>query len=126
MGRCFIIDDEETYRKQLGIILSTEGHDVKTASTAREALEEGFRFRPDVLIADWRLQDKVNGLEIAKQLYASNPKLQVIMITGYTTGEMKQEAGINLFRVLEKPFELDEFLDTVRKALNTNGRTDFG
>ena len=120
MGRCFIIDDEETYRKQLGLILTAEGHEVQTASTAKEGLESGFHFCPDVLIADWRLLDQVNGLEIAKQLSAANPKLQVIMITGYTTSEMKEEAGINLFQVLEKPFELDDFLDSVRNALNTS------
>ena len=117
MGKCLLIDDEESYRKTLGAILDAEGHEVATAEDGPEALEVAARIRPDVLIADWRLAGDMDGLGVADRLLADHPGLQVIMITGCSSEDLLREAEVDIFRVLQKPFELDDFLAAVEDAL---------
>jgi len=117
MGRILIVEDEDTIRRPLMRVLKIEGHEVRTATGGREGIEIGTRFGPQVMIADWRVPDGVSGLQVAEALQRLNPGLRTIMITGHSVQELKREAEIEVFRIIEKPFDLDELLDIVQQAL---------
>jgi CheY-like chemotaxis protein len=121
VGRILIIDDEETYRTQLSLILETRGHEVQTAATGREGISVGTDCPPDLLIADWRLKDDMTGIDVAEALRQSNPRLQVIMITGYSAEDLREETDLGHLRVLEKPFSLNDLLTAVQDALSEGG-----
>lgn len=121
MGRVLIIDDEHTYRTQLSLILKSRGHDVRSAGDGREGISIGTTFLPEVLVVDWRLKDTLSALDIADALLTVVPGLQTIIITGYASQDLPPDVRDRVFRILEKPFGLDEFVDTVKEALVGRG-----
>ncbi len=83
-GLILHVDDEQSIRASMSILLSTDGYGVSSAASGAEALQfahEGLH--PDVLIVDFNLGQQINGAEIAEQIrrvlsYAP----PIIMLTG--------------------------------------------
>ena len=118
-GAVLLVDDEERLLKSLGRALRDDGHEVATAQTAAEAerrlTERGF----DVLVVDNRMPGRT-GLELVRDL-AATPEAerpQIVMMTAHATVENAIEAmKLGAFDYLQKPFEVDELLVVVRRAL---------
>ena len=64
MAKILVIDDEPIPCRMLHHFLTGEGHEVRTALDADEAVQVAHDFRPDLLISDWLLKDKT-GLDVA-------------------------------------------------------------
>jgi len=111
------VDDEKSYRDYIADVVRCDGHEVKVAATDQEAIEIGESMVPDVLVADWRIPYQRSGLEIGAALKKVNPDLRVIMITGYAAEDLRKAAEIEIAKVLEKPFDLDDVVLAVREAL---------
>jgi DNA-binding NtrC family response regulator len=119
-GSILLVDDEEKILKTLGRALRTEGHRVVESASAREAkrlLADSF----DVLIVD-NLMPGPTGLELIRELVAGSPeheRPQIIMMTAHATVESAIEAmKLGAFDYLQKPFEVDELLVAVGRALD--------
>ncbi len=122
MVRVLVVDDEKQYCENLGLCLSIEGYDVVTASTSDEAIDLGKDFQPDVLVADWMLRSDEDGLDVSRTLATQLPKLETVLITGYPSVELHSDAQRSkVFEVLEKPFELEDFLSVVHYAARSSG-----
>ena len=117
MFNVLVIDDEQTYRRQISLILSANGYRVRTAADGQAGLDLARESLPDVLISDWRLSCGMTGLEVAEEVRRMNPQVRIIMITGYSAGEMRQQTTLDISRILEKPFGLEELLTAVREAV---------
>ncbi len=127
MSRVLIVDDEPDYRDELQACLARDGHEVRTAGSAREAIDVGLCYRPGILVVDWMLRSPIHGLHVADVLRTVSPELQTIVITGYATDELKREAAerhVSLF--LEKPFELQRLQDAVTAAATPLQAERFG
>lgn len=115
--RVLIVDDEPSYRYYLERFLKREGYDVRTASTGQEALAIGEEFSPQVILADWMLKDHIHGLQVAESLRDIKPDLQILLMTGFPSSEIRKEADrAQVFRFLEKPFGLDEVSAAIAAA----------
>ena len=121
MASILVIDDEETYRRQLSIILTREGHEVRTACDGREGIAIGLCCSPHVLLVDWALIGDCDGLAVAETLQREQVDLQVIPITGHCAADLKRQAKCRLFQVLEKPFGISDVIGAVRGALTEYG-----
>ncbi len=112
-----VVDDEEVVRDVLLRILGSQGYEVTTVDTAGEGLrclEDGAY---DVLLLDLMLPDRP-GMEVLKEVRASDPDLAVIMITAYATVQNAVEAmRAGAFHYLTKPFKNPEVLALVGNAL---------
>jgi two-component system response regulator AtoC len=119
-GSILLVDDEERILKALGRALRDEGHEVVATSSAREAqrLLSGRTF--DLFVVDNRMPERT-GLELIRDLLASAPegdRPQIIMMTAHATVESAIEAmKLGAFDYLQKPFEVEELLVAVRRAL---------
>ncbi len=121
--RVLIADDEERYRDYLRAVLAEHGHVVSTVDSGRVAIDHGVRFRPDVLVADWLLRDRIHGLQVARVLQAVDPRMQTILITGFASADLKQEArAAGVFEFVEKPFELHQMVDIIESASTNKAR----
>ena len=117
MRKVLIVDDEPSYRDSLALILSHEKYEVRTAIDSRTARDTLDDFMPDVLIVDWMLRDKMNGIEVAELLLEVNPKMQTIVITGYPTTELAaQVEKLHAAQMLIKPFGFDRLLAALEKG----------
>jgi DNA-binding response OmpR family regulator len=121
MAKILVIDDEQGYRRQLEIALCSDGHEVRTASSGREGIDVGARFRPQILITDWMLKDDIHGLHVGRVLRAVCPFMRVILITGFPTHELREDADrVLVGDFIEKPFTLDR----IRAAIAAAGQPD--
>lgn len=116
--RLLIVEDEATTRQYLARTFEELGYDVLVASSGREAIDAGARFRPDVLVADWMLRNHYHGLDVCEVLGQVNPNLRTILVTGFPSRDLVEDAEqARVYRFLQKPFELEDLEDAVRAAL---------
>jgi DNA-binding NtrC family response regulator len=119
-GTILLVDDEERLLKTLGRALRDAGHEVSVSASPLEARtllsERGF----DLLIVDNRMPD-ISGLELIRELARSAPESErpeILMMTAHATVESAIEAmKLGAFDYLQKPFEVEELLVVVAKAL---------
>jgi DNA-binding NtrC family response regulator len=119
-GTLLLVDDEQKIRRTLGQALKSEGHDVLEAGSVREAQRTLSERNVDVLIVD-NLMPDATGLDLIRDLVAVTPETdrpQILMMTAHATIESAIEAmKLGALDYLQKPFEVDELLVTVRRAL---------
>ena len=120
-GTILLVEDEAKLRTLLADALRDEGHDVVDTGSPRGAqrlLDE----RPfDVLVVD-NLMPELTGLELIRSLVSSAPageRPQILMMTAHATVESAIEAmKLGAIDYLQKPFEVDELLVVVARALD--------
>jgi DNA-binding NtrC family response regulator len=119
-GSILLADDEEKILKTLARALREEGHDVVTTPSATEAqrllVERSF----DLLVIDYLMPDRT-GLDVIRELAASTPEGErpsMVMMTAHGTVESAVEAmKLGARDYLQKPFEVDELIVTVRRLI---------
>src|SRR5918996_5761695 len=119
-GTVLLADDEEKILKTLGRALREEGHDVVTTPHARD-VQRLIAERPfDLLVIDYLMPEKT-GLDVIRELVASTPdgeRPAIVMMTAHGTVESAVEAmKLGARDYLQKPFDVDELLVTVRRLL---------
>ena len=111
-----ICDDEEGIRESFKLILD-EQYNLKFATNGIEALDMLKSFTPDLMLLDIKMP-KLHGMEILKQVKKLKPKLPVIIVTGYQSVEMAQEAIKNgAADYIPKPFESKQILKAIKHIL---------
>jgi len=119
-GNVLLADDEEGILKTLGRALREEGHEVTATASAAEAQRLLSERSFDVFVVDHRMPGRT-GLEIIRDLAAALPegeRPQILMMTAHATVENAIEAmKLGAYDYLQKPFEVDELLVAVRRAL---------
>ncbi len=116
--RILIVDDEESMRDFLRLMLTKEGYNITTAASGEEAvkiLEENIF---DLIVSDMQLGGKLNGVDILKTAKKLSHETVVLMITAYAT----LETAIETFRegaydYVMKPFDVNEIKIKIKKAL---------
>lgn len=117
MKTVLVIDDEPNYLIILGELLRDEEYEVFTAASGEEALNIIKQTDLDLIITDMRMPG-MDGLALLKTVKAQHPDLPVIMITAFGEVDKAVEAMRNgAFNYLAKPFNNDELLVSVRKAI---------
>jgi len=117
LKRILIVDDEQSMRELLAILLKKEGFEVLTAGSRAEAAALLGRHAVDMVLTDVRLPDG-DGLEILRHVKAAAPETVVIVMTAYGTSEAAVAARkLGAFSYLFKPFDVDEVRIVIREAL---------
>jgi two-component system nitrogen regulation response regulator GlnG len=112
-----IVDDEEAVCWALERALKGEGYRVDVAASAEQAFSLAWARPPDVVVLDVRLPG-MDGLSALGRLRQRYPELPVIVVTAHgdlPTAVRAVEGGA--FDYLAKPFDLEQALDAVRRAL---------
>jgi signal transduction histidine kinase len=123
-ARMLIVDDEEAIAFTLGEILSAEGHEVATATSAAQALAliEGRPF--DLVLLDLRLGEE-SGLSLLSRLHRVAPATVVLILTGYGSMQSAIDAMRHgAFDYLLKPCNVDELKDAVARGLAHHRRRE--
>lgn len=112
-----VADDEAPIRDLLRDLLEPEGASVRTAGTGSEALAAIEAEEPDLAILDVRMPPP-DGLSVLQQLRSQGVDLPVLIITAQDSSTMTIEAmQRGAYDYLAKPFDTDEILHTVQRAL---------
>ena len=110
-GRCVqLIDDEPHVLQGLSVLLTGWGMRVRGAASASGALEAGAadcagpdQPIPDLIIADFRLQEGANGLDAIATLRRRWGRLPAIVVTADHGAEVQQAVSAAGLHVLHKP-----------------------
>ncbi|MBW1704353.1 MAG: sigma-54-dependent Fis family transcriptional regulator [Deltaproteobacteria bacterium] len=115
--KILIVDDELIMRESLAGWLERDGHHMETAASGEEALLKLKDTRFDILLVDIKMEG-ISGLEVLKQVKASDPDTAVVMITAYGSISTAIEAMKNgAFEYLLKPFDPDELGVLIEKIV---------
>ena len=124
-ARILVVDDEESIRDLLRLVLTEEGYWVITASGGEEAIEHLEAQRFDLVITDL-VMPKVNGVVVLRAAKRIDPNYPVMVITGYPSVEtVTKLVRLGAGDYLTKPFNIDVVRVTVAKLLEM-GRMNGG
>lgn len=117
--RILIVDDDQDLTTSLMAVFVENGYDLRTASSAEEAIESITTWPPDLALVDVALPG-MNGLEFAMALRKAQPDCRVVLFSGQPSSEelMEQSAREgHFFEFLAKPLHPLFMLDYVASRL---------
>ncbi|MBK8230239.1 MAG: sigma-54-dependent Fis family transcriptional regulator [Candidatus Eisenbacteria bacterium] len=118
MARILVVDDEESMRRFLSILLEKDGHQVAVASGGEEALGRIQAESFDVLVTDLKMPG-MSGLELLAKVREAEPALPVIVLTAFASDASAIEAmDRGAFQFVEKKAKNDEICLVVKNALS--------
>ena len=121
MSTILIVEDNEKNMKLARDVLQSRGYVTLEAITGEEGVRMAIEKKPDLVLMDIQLPG-INGIEALRQVRA-DPTCERIPIVAFTASVMSadrsqiSEAGFDGF--LGKPINLKEFLETVKRVLET-------
>ena len=76
--RTVLIDDNDTVRETVAVMLTHAGHDVVgEADNGARGIEVALEERPDLVITDWRMPE-MDGVEVTRRIRAADPGIVII------------------------------------------------
>lgn len=117
-----VIDDDEAVRQSLKFLLESASIGVETHASATEFLRLLPEVEPACVITDVRMPN-ISGIDLLRRLRELKRGIPVIVITGHGDVALAVEAmKIGAADFLEKPFDDEALLASVRSAINSHGR----
>ena len=114
--RVLVVDDEESFRHMLSVILEKQGYEVDTAKDGEQALEKMESGLFDEVLCDIRMP-QMDGIEFLKRAKEAQPESTIIMMSAYGTLDTAVEAmKLGAYDYISKPFKPDEIILTLKKA----------
>ncbi len=112
MKKILVVDDETDIVEVIKLSLETEDFEVETAYSGRDGIEKFEKFKPDVVVLDILMED-VDGVTVGKKI-GESAKIIVISACDEKTKE-RIEKEIKFERWMEKPFNVNELVEEVKK-----------
>ena len=117
--RILVVDDEESIREFLDIMLRKEGYQVTCVEDGQRAMDILGKKSFDMVISDLQMPH-VTGIELLKHIRDHYPGLLFMMITAFGTTETAVEAmKMGAYDYVTKPFKLDEVRINIANALRS-------
>jgi CheY-like chemotaxis protein len=116
-----VVDDEEVVRELTTLLLRRQGYTVLAASHPSAGLSL-CRSHPetiDLLLTDFLMPGRMNGLQLAEQAIQIRAGVRVLLMSGYTTDALESRGVDERVGFLQKPFTLQDLARKVREALDT-------
>ena len=122
MKPVWIVDDDRSIRWVFEKALGREGIAYNSFSSAQEALDALRGGPPQVLVSDIRMPGP-SGLELLHTVKEKHPAVPVIVMTAYSDLESAVAAFQGgAYEYLPKPFDVDQAVDLIRRALDESQR----
>ena len=116
-----LVEDELALRRLIVNLLQRFGYTVLEATSGAKALDvwrqQGRNI--DLLLTDMVMPDGVTGQELAEKLKAENPRLKVILSSGYSADFTGTDlASLKGIFFLQKPYHPQQLVQTIRECLD--------
>ncbi|MGY3670551.1 nitrogen assimilation response regulator NtrX [Marinovum sp. KMM 9989] len=122
MSDILIVDDERDIRELIGDILEDEGYSTRLAGGSDECMAALNEEPPALMILDiWLKDSRMDGIDILKTVKRDNPGIPVVIISGHGNIEIAVAAiKQGAYDFIEKPFNIDQLLVVIRRAMETS------
>ena len=122
--RILVVDDEESIREFLDIMLRKEGYEVTCVEDGRKAQETLKKKTFDLVISDLQMPN-VTGIELLKHVRETYPEVLFMLITAFGTTESAVEAmKMGAYDYVTKPFKIDEVRINIANALRSRNNLE--
>jgi DNA-binding NtrC family response regulator len=113
----WVVDDDESIRDLLGLMLKDLGYGVEQFSRGQDMLSRLESHSPDLFIVDVRMPE-MSGMDLTRAITEKDPQAIVIILTGYPSIEDAVEAiQIGASDYLSKPFNKAQIQVRVERLL---------
>ena len=120
MHKIWVADDDEAIRMVLEEGLGSSDREVTTFANGESLIEALNSQKPDLIISDIKMPG-MHGYDLLKHIKNNYDKLPVIIMTAFTDMQAAIDAyGGGAFEYIPKPFDLNEAIQTVNRALEEN------
>ncbi len=117
MSVILVVDDKEMLRDSVAATLSRAGFEVQVAQDGASALKSIRAKRPDAVVSDLKMPG-MTGIELLERIRAVDEDLPVVLMTAFGSIDTAVDAMKHgAFDYLTKPFEGDELIITIKRAL---------
>lgn len=122
MNDILVVDDEKDIRHLIGDILQDEGFEPRLAGNSEDCIAAIEEKSPSLLILDiWLKDSKMDGIDILKYVKQNHPSVPVVIISGHGNIEIAVAAiKQGAYDFIEKPFNIDQLLVVIRRAMETS------
>jgi len=122
MTDILVVDDERDIRELICDILEDEGYATRMAGTSDEAMAELNKSAPGLMVLDiWLKDSNMDGIDILGHVKRDNPEVPVVIISGHGNIEIAVAAiKQGAYDFIEKPFNIDQLLVVIRRAMETS------
>jgi len=118
LGTVFVIDDEEHIRSAIEQLFELKGFTVKSFADGYQLLKQLSDGWPGVIISDINMP-KIDGHQLMKEIKTIDSDIPTVLLTGFGDVSMAVQAMRNgAYDFIEKPFNNDDLVDTVKRALD--------
>lgn len=116
-ARILVVDDDESIRKAISVILEDKGYLVDTAASGKEAIEKTKTGFYNLALLDIRLPD-MEGTELLTRMKETTPRMVKIIVTGFPSLQNAMDAvNRSADAYVIKPVRIDDLLQTIRVHL---------
>ncbi len=120
MYKAIIVDDEEMIRSGIKAMVpwpDIEIEKVITAASGKEAIEIIGKEMPQIMLTDICMVE-MNGLDLIEQARKINPKIKIIVLTGYDDFSYAQKCcKLNVQDFILKPADEEELLNSIKSQV---------
>lgn len=114
----FIVDDDASVRRALERLIRSAGFDAESFPSAQNFLCSARHDRPACVVLDIQMPG-ITGLELQEQLGGAGLNMPIVFVTGHGSVPVSVRAmKAGALDFLEKPFDEQDLLDTVRRAID--------
>lgn len=115
--RLLVVDDEQSMREFLEIMLAGDGYRVSTAASGEDAYDMYLKEKPDLVLTDVRMPG-MSGLDLIGDIRAIDPFAPIIAITAYACADDAIRAvREGAYDYISKPFQIEDLRAVIRNAL---------
>lgn len=118
MANILVVDDEPALLQLVTMVLKQNGHTVLSASSGVEALMlySSYQSKVDLVLTDIMMPG-MNGIELAARFRALNPRVRILLMSGFVSDELVVPPDCEL---LQKPFLPNRLLEVVEQTLDAH------
>jgi DNA-binding response OmpR family regulator len=120
MPRVLVVDDDESIRQLIEIVLKDEGFAVDFASDGSVALDVISRQHPDLIMLDMRMPG-MDGWEFVDRYRARYGHRASIIVFTAAHNAAERSAEVDADGYIAKPFDLDDLIERVTAAVRKRG-----
>ena len=119
--RILIIDDDTDICEYMQLLLTQSGYDVTAKTDPRHGLEALREDEYHVVILDIMMPE-LNGMEVLEEIRGFDSDIAIIIFTGYPSVDTAVTSmKYDVSDYIKKPFDVDEFNQTLEKILREKG-----
>jgi nitrogen regulation protein NR(I) len=118
MLKVLVIDDDETVRDVLRSLFEQKGYETLLAENGEAGIDQLRSEKFDIILTDL-IMPGISGMDVLREVIASKVAIPVIVMTAFGTVQTAVEAmRSGAFDYITKPFNLDELMVVLEKALS--------